>query len=147
MSYDVQMFVLCNHYVDEVLHESQSCPRCYGRDFYFDIHFDDMGQAVLAGGTLKLQQELMKISIEEKGSNPFHALWGSDVKTMKDLVVKIMPNGADNKASIIAWISYWPLSLTATLLNNPFRRLWLYIYSLCSGVYDKISMQHAKDLV
>ena len=74
-------------------------------------------------------------------------VWGSDVKTMKDIVVKIMPNGTDNKGSIIAWISYWPLSLTATLLNNPFRRLWLYVYSLCSGVYDGISMSHAKDLI
>ena len=74
-------------------------------------------------------------------------VWGSDVESMKDIVVKIMPNGSDNKSSIIAWISYWPLSLTATLLNNPFRRLWLYIYSLCLGVYDKISMSHAKDLV
>jgi hypothetical protein len=74
-------------------------------------------------------------------------VWGSDVKSMKEIVVKIMPSGTDNKASIIAWISYWPLSLTATLLNNPFRRLWLYIYSLCSGVYDKISMSHAKDLI
>jgi hypothetical protein len=74
-------------------------------------------------------------------------VWGTEVDSMKDIVVKIMPNGTDNKSSIIAWISYWPLSLTATLLNNPFRRLWLYIYSLCSGVYDKISMRHAKDLV
>jgi hypothetical protein len=74
-------------------------------------------------------------------------LYGSDVDSMKDIVVKIMPDGTDKKSSIIAWISYWPLSLTATLLNNPFRRLWLYVYSLCSGVYDKISMRHAKDLV
>ena len=74
-------------------------------------------------------------------------VWGSEVKNMKDIVVKIMPSGADNKASIIAWISYWPLSFTATLLNNPFRRLWLYVYSLCSGVYDIISMRHAKDLI
>ena len=74
-------------------------------------------------------------------------VWGSQVKNMKDIVVQIMPNGTDNKASIIAWISYWPLSLTATLLNNPFRKLWLYIYSLCSGLYDKISMSHAKDLI
>ena len=74
-------------------------------------------------------------------------VWSQDVNNMKDIVVKIMPNGTDNKSSIIAWISYWPLSLTATLLNNPFRRLWIYIYSLCSGVYDKISMSHAKDLI
>lgn len=74
-------------------------------------------------------------------------VWGSDVKNMKDIVVKIIPNGTENKTSIIAWISYWPLSLIATLLNNPFRRLWLYVYNLCSSVYDKISMSHTKDLI
>jgi hypothetical protein len=108
----------------------------------------------------KLRAQYMDTNDKFKESDPIHMkslcdylrnngfkVWGSDVKSMKDIVVKSMPNGADNKGSIIAWISYWPLSLTATLLNNPFRRLWLYVYSLCSGVYDKISMSHAKDLI
>ena len=74
-------------------------------------------------------------------------IYSADVNSMKDVVVKIMPSGTDNKSLIITWISYWPLSLIATLLNNPFRRLWLFIYRLCSGVYDKISISHAKDLI
>ena len=74
-------------------------------------------------------------------------VWGHEVKNMKEVIIKIMPSGTDNKASIISWISYWPLSLTATLLNNPFRRLWLYVYSMCSGVYDRISIRHAKNLI
>lgn len=82
MSYDVQMFVLCDHYVNEEIYNSKNCPRCYGRDFYFDVHFDASGAAVLAEGKLKLQQELMKISIEDKGSNPFHTSWGSEVRKM-----------------------------------------------------------------
>ena len=70
------------------------------------------------------------------------SVYGSDVKTTSDIANKIMPKGLDNKASIVAWISYWPLSLLGTLLNNPFRRLFEYTYSLVSGLYDKISANH-----
>jgi hypothetical protein len=70
------------------------------------------------------------------------SVYSSDVKTTSDIANKIMPKGLDNKASIVAWISYWPLSLLGTLLNNPFRRLFEYTYSLVSGLYDKISANH-----
>jgi hypothetical protein len=74
------------------------------------------------------------------------SVWGHDVKTMAELKLKMMPIGSENKAGIIAWISYWPLSLLATLLNNPFRRLFEYVYSLVANAYDKISQKHFKSL-
>lgn len=69
-------------------------------------------------------------------------VYGSDVITYADIVNEITPKGVKHKSSIIAWISYWPLSLIATLLNNPFRRLFEYTYSLVSGLYDKIGSSH-----
>ena len=36
-------------------------------------------------------------------------------------------------------ISYWPVSLIATLLNNPFRKFFEMVYSNISGFYDKIT--------
>ena len=48
---------------------------------------------------------------------------------------------------ITSWISYWPASLGATLLNNPFRRFFEWIYSLVSGIYDKIGNSAAKGIV
>jgi hypothetical protein len=78
----VQMFVICNHMVDDVPYIPKKCPRCYGAGYYFDIFFDSNGSAVLAQGTLKLQQELLKISIEEQGSNKFHPDWGNETKRM-----------------------------------------------------------------
>lgn len=70
------------------------------------------------------------------------SVYSHDAKTLEEIVEHIMPKGLNNKASIIAWISYWPLSLVATLLNNPFRRLFEYTYSLVSGLYDKIGSSH-----
>jgi hypothetical protein len=69
-------------------------------------------------------------------------VYGHDVSSYADIVDKITPKGLDHKSSIVAWISYWPLSLIATLLNNPFRRLFEYTYSLVSGLYDKIGSSH-----
>lgn len=70
-----------------------------------------------------------------------------DKKSMTEIVSVITPKGIDNKSTIVAWISYWPLSLLATLLNNPFRRLFEYVYSLVSGLYDRISKKHASALI
>lgn len=79
MSKDVKMFCACNHYVNSVKYEGSACPRCYGKGFYFDIFFDDSGYPVLSEGGAKLQQEVLKIMLEEKGQNIFHPNWGNDL--------------------------------------------------------------------
>jgi hypothetical protein len=80
-------------------------------------------------------------------ANGFKNIWSSDIKSMAEIILKITPIGSENKAAIVAWISYWPLSLLATLLNNPFRRLFEYVYSLVADSYDKISQRHFKSLI
>lgn len=81
MSSDVKIFNVCNHLVNDVKYDISSCPRCYGKGYYFDIHFDVAGEAVLASGNVKLQQEVLKILIDEKYDNVFHQEWGSKIKT------------------------------------------------------------------
>lgn len=78
MSQDIRMFCACTHLVDEELYDVDSCPRCYGKGYYFDVTFDG-GKAVLSEGSIKLEQELLKILIEEKGSNVFHLDWGNEI--------------------------------------------------------------------
>jgi hypothetical protein len=67
--------------------------------------------------------------------------------TPEEVVAKIIPQASEKKSLITSWISYWPASLGATLLNNPFRRFFEWIYSLVSGIYDKIGSSAAKDMV
>lgn len=55
------------------------------------------------------------------------------------IVAKVIPQASTKKALIVSWISYWPMSLGATLLNNPFRKFFEWIYSLVSGIYDRMS--------
>lgn len=58
---------------------------------------------------------------------------------------KITPVGFEYKALIVSWISYWPLSLLGTLLNNPFRKFFSFIYTKVSGFYDIIGKKHQED--
>lgn len=78
MSRDVQMFNVCDHIVDNIYYDRYVCPRCYGKSYYIDIHFDENGTTVLAQGSIKLQQEILKIIIDKKFENPFHPEWGCE---------------------------------------------------------------------
>lgn len=65
--------------------------------------------------------------------------------TAEDIVRKITPFASKKKTLITSWIAYWPMSLAATMLNNPFRRFFEWIYSLVSGIYDRIAGGLAKN--
>lgn len=40
----------------------------------------------------------------------------------------VIPDVTENKAAIIRWMTYWPFSLLFTLLNDPVRRLFEWVY-------------------
>lgn len=82
MSKDVQFFGACNHIVNNIHYENDLCPRCYGKGYYIDIFFDLTGQAILTSESIKLQQEILKIMLDEKYSNVFHKDWGSELSSM-----------------------------------------------------------------
>ena len=71
----------------------------------------------------------------------------SEFDSPEEIVKKIIPQAGEKKSLIVSWISYWPLSLAATLLNNPFRKFFEWIYSLVSGIYDKMGASEAKKMM
>lgn len=77
------------------------------------------------------------------GSKIYH----SEVKVLDDVINGVTPEGVNNKASITAWITYWPLSVIGTLLNNPLKKLVGWIYNQVSGIYDEISLRHRAKLI
>lgn len=79
MAKDVKIFNLCDHYTGGKQYIVERCPKCLGNGYYYDIAFDNSGQAVLATGTIKLQQEMLKIINDVKGNNLFFPRWGSEL--------------------------------------------------------------------
>jgi hypothetical protein len=67
--------------------------------------------------------------------------------SLEDVANKISPIASKKKSVITSWISYWPVSVAATLLNNPFRRFFEWVYDNISGYYDKITAANKKQLL
>jgi hypothetical protein len=49
------------------------------------------------------------------------------------------PRIRDNKAIVTGWLAFWPVSAAWTLLNDPIRRIFEWIYETLHGVYEGIS--------
>ncbi len=70
-----------------------------------------------------------------------------DKTTLDDIIKKVTPVANEKKIIITAWISYWPMSLVGTLLNNPFRNFFEWLYDNLSGYYDKITNKYKEDIL
>jgi hypothetical protein len=75
------------------------------------------------------------------------SLYVSDSDTLEKIIEKISPIASEKKSIITSWISYWPVSLMATLLNNPFRKFFEWVYDNLSGYYDKITNSQKQTLL
>lgn len=82
MGKDIKMFNACDHIVNGTQYKSQLCPKCYGKSYYLDVHFDINGEAVLTNGSIKLQQEMLKVILDQKYMNAFHPRWGSELNSI-----------------------------------------------------------------
>lgn len=78
MSKDIKIFNACDHIVENEKYDYSMCPKCYGKGYYFDINFDNSGEAVLTENSIKLQQEMLKVIIDKKFQNVYHPTWGSE---------------------------------------------------------------------
>jgi hypothetical protein len=53
--------------------------------------------------------------------------------------VIVNPQVSEHKSTIILWMSYWPFSATWTLVNDPVRKLYQFVYSRLRGSLQAIS--------
>lgn len=49
------------------------------------------------------------------------------------------PRASKNKSRIVAWMSLWPFSLVGTILNDPVRRLFNFLFNWFKALYQKMA--------
>jgi len=49
------------------------------------------------------------------------------------------PRAANNKSRIVSWMSFWPCSMIGTVLNDPVRRLFSFLFASFKAQYQKMS--------
>ena len=69
---------LCNHLLDSGQYKLESCPRCLGTGYYYDVKFNEAGQLVQVDLSEKLGQQLEKYVLTEE--NKFHPEVAINVK-------------------------------------------------------------------
>lgn len=60
-------------------------------------------------------------------------------KFLRTLDKKFPPLPSENKSRIILWMSYWPFSAAWTLVNDPLKRLWRFLYTQISATLERMS--------
>lgn len=87
------------------------------------------------------------VSDDIKKAGSGYSVSTSDKTSLEDIVNQVAPLASKKKSIITSWISYWPISLTATLLNNPFRKFFEWLYEQVSGVYEVITTSNKKSIL
>lgn len=49
------------------------------------------------------------------------------------------PKAVKNKRRIVAWMAYWPFSVIGTLINDPIRRLFRFLFNSFKALYQRIA--------
>lgn len=58
-----------------------------------------------------------------------------------------VPKASYNKYRIMSWMYYWPFSAFWTLINEPLKKSFEYVYGKIAGSFDAISNKMFADLV
>jgi len=56
------------------------------------------------------------------------------------------PRASEHKSDWVRWAAYWPFSFVWTMINQPVKHTWLYIYSKLGGLMQMISNAVFKDM-
>lgn len=59
----------------------------------------------------------------------------------------IIPTAGENKWRIISWMIYWPFSAVWTVINQPIKNAFNYIFIKLEGVFNSISKSMYKDVL
>ena len=58
-----------------------------------------------------------------------------------------IPSAKNYKKDIIVWMSYWPWSMVWTILNDPIKRFFNYVYLKFSTLYQKLADMMFEDII
>lgn len=57
----------------------------------------------------------------------------------REMELNKKPRARDNKARILTWTIYWPWSFVWTIIDDPLKKFFKYIYKKLQAVYQKIA--------
>ena len=75
------------------------------------------------------------------------ALEKSKHETVYEYTTVSVPTAGENKWRIMSWMMYWPFSALWTVIDQPIKNAFNYIFIKFEGVFNKISNHMYKDVL
>lgn len=72
--------------------------------------------------------------------------WKEQLGTYSAYSKDNIPDPRNYKTEIMRWMTYWPFSMLATLLKDPIRWIWKFIYIKISDTLKSISVKMFSDI-
>lgn len=82
-----------------------------------------------------LDQALTKEQADEFNRVLMYQNWGS----YRGINLSTRPTAVKNKRRITAWMSFWPFSMAGTIINDPIRRLFRFLFNQFKALYQRIA--------
>ncbi len=79
-----------------------------------------------------------QVHLDDFGSR-LEQVFNQSAKTLPGLVQKIIPQASENKASIVLWMMYWPLSVLWYLLADVLSNFAEWVYDHFGGLFQRVS--------
>ncbi len=74
---------------------------------------------------------------------------GSDhygARTYRGVSLERKPAAAESKGKITAWMIFWPFSVVGTVLNDPVKRLFTFLFGRFKHLYQRMADRVFKDV-
>lgn len=68
-----------------------------------------------------------------------HTLWRQSWNGYRGVNLSKRPSATNNKRRITAWMSFWPFSMAGTIINDPIRRLFKFLFNQLKASYQRIA--------
>jgi hypothetical protein len=75
----------------------------------------------------------------DKIQSDFSSYLGYGTRDYRGHSLTHKPTAAHNKVRIVAWMAFWPCSMIGTLLNDPVRRLFTWLFNNFKALYQHMS--------
>lgn len=105
----------------------------------FRDQFREQKEAYLTSKNLPVTGNVPEASMQDfKDYVRQHTSWTYSTRN-EGLSSLERPRAAKNKRRITAWMAYWPCSAIGTLLNDPVRRLFNFLFNQFKALYQKLA--------
>lgn len=65
--------------------------------------------------------------------------WYANTTSYRGNSLTEKPRASNNKSRIISWMAFWPFSMVGTLINDPIRRAFNFLFNSLKALYQKMA--------